>query len=268
MNDLKLAHDPEFGPHSSIFDPIKRLFATTRTLAPGQSAEDVARAATLDFLQRKRLKVTRQPTTFLVDIDVSSEYPEKAARIANAIAVSYFYEQVHSKYDTKGTIACRLAGSRQIDELKSRVLSSDKAVEEFRAANNLTIAQGVTVNDQQLGDLNSKLIEAHVQTAEAHSKFEQVQNIAKTHADPGTLDQALSSDVITRLRTQYADVAKNLADASAKFGPQHPMVVNARAQLHETQRLIDQEVARILESTRQAYQVAKSREDALQKSPR
>ena len=76
----------------------------------------------------------------------------------------------------------------------------------------------------------------------------------------------MSSDVITRLRTQYADVARNLADVSSKFGPQHPLVVNARAQLHETQKLIDQEVQRILESTRQAYQVAKSREDALQKS--
>src|SRR6185437_6426814 len=52
VNDLKLEQDPEFGPHSSIFDPIKKLFARTRTLAPGQSAEDVAKAATLDFLQR------------------------------------------------------------------------------------------------------------------------------------------------------------------------------------------------------------------------
>ena len=263
VDDLKLAHDPEFGPHWSILDPIKKLFSSPHKLAPGQSAEDVARAETLDYLGR-RLKVTREGTTFVIDINLSSESADKAAKIANAIADSYFYEQVHSKYDTKKIAAGWL--NQQIDDLKSRVLASDKAVEEFRAANNLTIAQGVTVNDQQLGDLNGKLIEAHVQTAEARSKFEQVQNIAKNHSDPGTLDQALSSDVITRLRTQYADVAKNLADASAKFGPQHPMVVNARAQLHETQRLIDQEVARILESTRQAYQVAKSREDALQKS--
>jgi capsular exopolysaccharide synthesis family protein len=130
----------------------------------------------------------------------------------------------------------------------------------------LTIAQGVTINDQQLGDLNNKLIEAHVQTGEARAKFEQVQNIVDTHADPGTLDRALSSDVITRLRTQYADVAKNVADASSKYGPQHPLVLTAKAQLRETQKLIDQEVHRILENTRAAYQVAKSREDALQQS--
>ena len=262
VNQLNLAHDPEFGPHAGFLDPIKKLFST-RTLAPGQSAEDVAKVETIEFLQR-RLKVTREGTTFVIDINVSSESADKAARIANAIVDSYFYEQVHSKYDTKKIAASWL--NQQIDELKSRVLASDRAVEEFRASNNLTVAQGVTVNDQQLGDLNNKLIDAHVQTAEARAKYEQIQNIVKNHSDPGTLDQALSSDVITRLRTQYADVAKNLADVSSKFGPQHPLVINARAQLRETQRLIDQEVQRILEGTRQAYQVAKSREEALQKS--
>jgi succinoglycan biosynthesis transport protein ExoP len=264
VSQLNLAHDPEFGPHSSIFSPIKKLFTTPQTLAPGQSEEDVARTAALEFLLRKRLKVSRDTTTFVINIDVSSEYPEKAAKIANAIAESYFNEQVRSRYDTQKIAASWF--NKQIEDLKSQVLASDKAVEEFRAGHSLTIAQGSTINDQQLGDLNNKLIEAHVQTAEARAKFEQVQNIIKTKADPGTLGQALSSDVIARLRTQYADVAKNVADVSSKFGSQHPLVVNARAQLHETQKLIDEEVKRILDSTRQALQVAQSREDALQKS--
>ena len=189
---------------------------------------------------------------------------QKAAKIANAIVDSYFSEQVRSRYDTQKIAASWF--NKQIEDLKSQVLASDKAVEEFKAAHSLTIAQGSTLNDQQLGDLNNKLIESHVQTAEARAKFEQVQNIVRTKADPGTLAQALSSDVIARLRTQYADVAKNLADVSSKFGSQHPLVVNARAQLRETQKLIDEEVRRILDSTRQALQVAQSREDALQKS--
>jgi polysaccharide biosynthesis transport protein len=264
VSQLNLARDPEFGPHSNIFSPIRRLFTAPKALAPGQTEEDVAKAAALDFLLRKRLKVARDTTTFVINVDVSSEDPEKAAKIANAIVDSYFSEQVRSRYDTQKIAASWF--NKQIEDLKSQVLASDKAVEEFKAAHSLTIAQGSTLNDQQLGDLNNKLIEAHVQTAEARAKFEQVQNIVKTKADPGTLAQALSSDVIARLRTQYADVAKNLADVSSKFGSQHPLVVNARAQLRETQKLIDEEVRRILDSTRQALQVAQSREDALQKS--
>jgi exopolysaccharide transport family protein len=264
VSELNLAHDSEFGPHSGLLSPIKRLFTSPQTLAPGQTEEDVAKATAIDFLLRKRLKVARDTTTFVINVDVSSEDAQKAAKIANAIVDSYFSEQVRSRYDTQKIAASWF--NKQIEDLKSQVLASDKAVEEFRAAHSLTIAQGSTINDQQLGDLNNKLIEAHVQTAEARAKFEQVQNIVKTKADPGTLGQALASDVIARLRTQYADVAKNLADVSSKFGSQHPLVVNARAQLRETQKLIDEEVKRILDSTRQALQVAQSREDALQKS--
>ena len=199
VSQLNLARDPEFGPHSSIFSPIRRLFTAPKALAPGQTEEDVAKATALDFLLRKRLKVARDTTTFVINVDVSSEDPEKAAKIANAIVDSYFSEQVRSRYDTQKIAASWF--NKQIEDLKSQVLASDKAVEEFKAAHSLTIAQGSTLNDQQLGDLNNKLIESHVQTAEARAKFEQVQNIVKTKADPGTLAQALSSDVIARMRT-------------------------------------------------------------------
>ena len=93
--------------------------------------------------------------------------------------------------------------------MKSRVVTSERAVEDFRSANNLTVSQGVTVNDQQITDLNNKLIAARVQTAEARAKYDQVQEIAKSGADPGGINAAIASEMITKLRTQYADIAKN-----------------------------------------------------------
>ena len=276
IDDLNLARDPEFGPHSSFIDlvlyPVKKLLIPKRPPVPGQGAEDVAKAQTLGFLQKRRLKVERQATTFLIDISVTSEDPQKAAKIANTIVNSYFQELVQGKYDTN-----KIASSwfdEQLRQLESKVLASDRAVEEFRAAHNLTVSQavtpaqsqGVTVNDQQLTELNNKLIEAHAQTAASQAKFELVQAVANGKADPGSLGDALASGVITQLRTQYGQVAKDLADASSKYGPQHPLVVNAKAQLRETQKLINQEIERIRESAQQAYQIAKSREDSLQKS--
>jgi exopolysaccharide transport family protein len=264
VENQHLGEDDEFGGRGSIIGSIKALVMPRRDAPSGQSPEDVARARAISFLGDRRLKVARDGVTFVVNVSATSESPEKAAKIANGVIDSYFAEQVQSKYDTRKIASSWF--SQQLQELKSKVEASDRAVEQFRASNNLTITQGVTVNDQQLTDLNNKIIEAHVQTAEARAKFDQVENIAKTHADPGILEQALSSEVIARLRTQYADVSKNLADVSSKFGPQHPLVVNAKAQQRETKRLIDEEVKRILENTQQAYRVAQSREDALQRS--
>jgi exopolysaccharide transport family protein len=262
VRKLKLTEDPEFTPRPGILDPIKRLFSAGGP-SDGASAEDAARARSIEILQ-KRMKVTRQGTTFLVDINVSSELPQKAATIANAIADAYFEEQVRAKYDATRIAANWLKG--QIDDLKSRVVASEKAVEDFRSANNLTVSQGVTVNDQQITDLNNKLIVARVQTAEARAKYDQVQEIAKSGGDPGGISAAISSEMIMKLRTQYADIAKNGADLSSKYGARHPLVTNIRAQLRDTQRLINEEIRRILDSTQHDYDVARSREASLKQS--
>jgi exopolysaccharide transport family protein len=262
VSRLKLTEDPEFKPKPGLLDPIRRLFSSSGP-SDGASPEGAAKSRSVEILQR-RMKVTRQGTTFLVNIAVSSESPQKAATIANAIADAYFEEQVRAKYDATRIAASWLNG--QIDDLKSRVVASEKAVEDFRSANNLMVSQGVTLNDQQITDLNNKLISARVQTAEARAKYEQVQDIAKSGGDPGGINAAISSEMITKLRTQYADIAKNEADLSNKYGARHPHVANVRAQRRDTQRLINEEIRRVLDSTKHDYDVARSREASLQQS--
>jgi exopolysaccharide transport family protein len=262
VDKLKLTQDPEFMAKPGLLDPIRNLFRSSGPV-DGASPEDAARAYSIYLLQR-RMKVTRQGTTFLVDIAVSSESPQKAATIANAVADAYFEEQVRAKYDAT-RIAAKWLGS-QIDALKNRVVASEQAVADYRSANNLAVSQGVTVNDQQITDLNNKLIAARVQTAEARAKSDQVQQLAKTGGDAGGLNAAVSSEMVSKLRAQYADIAKNEADLTSKYGPRHPQVANVRAQLKDTQRLINEEIQRIVQSTTHDYDVAKSREASLQDS--
>src|SRR6202035_6176677 len=97
---------------------VKRLFSLFSSGGPagGASPDDAVKARSVDILQ-KRMKVTRQGTTFLVDINVSSESPRKAAEIANAVAEAYFEEQVRAKYDAPRIAADWLNG--QIDGLNS-----------------------------------------------------------------------------------------------------------------------------------------------------
>jgi exopolysaccharide transport family protein len=259
---LKLGSDEEFVRPPTLLGSIRGLFRSSSS-RPAMNPEEVATIRAVDSLQQ-RLKVIRQGTTFLVDINVNSESPTKAAEIANSIADAYFEEQVRSKYEATRIAAGWLSG--QIENLKKRVTLSEKAVEDYRTANNLTTSQGVTVNDQQITDLNNKLVEARVLTAEARAKYDQIQQVAKSGGDPGSINAAISSEIITKLRTQYAEIAKSGADLSARYGERHPQVANIRAQLRDTQRLINEEVRRSLQGTRHDYDVALSREQSLQKS--
>ena len=117
----------------------------------------------------------------------------------------------------------------------------------------LIVAQGVTLNDQQLTDLNTRLVEASASTAEAKAKYDQAQELAKRRGDPGSLAEALSSEVVARLRTQYAELEKSSAELSNRYGTLHPTVGSVRAQLRDTQRLINEEIQRIVQSRRHAY---------------
>lgn len=261
VDNLKLKDDPEFVPPPGALDWVRSLFS--RSGASGTSAADIARARAVDTLQ-KRVKIVRQRSTFLVDITASSRDRDRAAAIANAVAQAYFMEQVRSKFDATKIAAGWL--NQQLEELKSRVAVSEKAVQDFRAENNLVVAQGVTINDQQMGDLNGKLVEARTEAAEARAKYEQVDRLAKAGGDSGSLAEALGSETIGRLRSQYADLAKTDADLSTKFGARHPQLETVRAQLRETRKLISEEIQRILQSRRHTYEVAAAREASLQKS--
>jgi succinoglycan biosynthesis transport protein ExoP len=158
VDTLKLTEDPEFTPQPGILDPIlnpiRRLLSTSQPDAD-TDPEVAAKVRSVELLQ-KRLKVERQRTSFLADINVSAWEAAKAAKIANEIAESFFVDQVRSKYEATKIAADWL--NRQIEQLRTRVATADKAVADFRGENNLIAAQGVTVNDQQITDLNNKLI--------------------------------------------------------------------------------------------------------------
>ena len=72
--------------------------------------------------------------------------------------------------------------------------------------------------------------------------------------------------MVTKLRAQYADIAKNEADLSSRYGQRHPLVANVRAQLRDTKGLINDEIRRILDSTRHDFDIARSREASLKQS--
>lgn len=258
VDTLKLTEDPDFMPTPGILASLNNMLSPQDRPAVDQhEAKTMSAVAIL----RGRLKVVRQRNTFLVDINVDSHEPRRAAEIANAIAGAYFEELIRSKSDATKTAAGWL--NQQLTDLKTRLQASDKAVEDYRGQHNLTLTKGETVNGQQISDLNSKLVQARAEAAEARAKYEQVAQIAQSKGDPGSLTEALASDTIARLRGQYAQLSMSEADLSSRYGAQHPQVTAVRAQLRDTKRLIGEEVRRILQSRHHEYEVAAAREASL-----
>ena len=214
-----------------------------------------------------RLTVTRQRTTYVINISFVSENPAKAARIANAMAEFYILDQLEAKFD-----ATRQANdwlSRRLTELRQQVQDSERAVEIYRTEEGLEAsAAGVTVSEQQLSELNAQLILARTGLAEAQAKYSRAQQIRRSGGTIESMADVVQSTTISQLRQKQAELARELANLASKYGARHPEIVNAEAQRRDIERQIGSEINRIVGSLENNVSVAQTRVASLEESLR
>jgi len=245
-----LEHDPEFARGPSLL-----------TLLMGRSAFPGGRdLAALNELKR-RVKVTRDPRTFVVEVDVTSRDPYKAVRIANAIAQSYLTEQTKVRADAARQVSQSL--SARLKELKDKVRDAEEKAEDYKASHNLVTANGQLVTDQQITDANNQLAAARARTADAKGRLDQIQQLQRNKDDNGAFPAALQSPTIAALRGQYAEVMRREAEQTATLGALHPAVIDIQAQAERLRRMIDAEIDRAAVAARTEYESAKASEQSL-----
>jgi succinoglycan biosynthesis transport protein ExoP len=146
------------------------------------------------------------------------------------------------------------------------VRQAEQRVEDYKKANNLLSSSGTLVNERQLTELNSQLILARSRSAEARARYEKIAEAQKNRADPGAIGEAVGSATITALRTQLAEIARKEGEINATLGSRHPAVIEIASQAQRIRRMIEEEVARIAEATRNDMERAQANEASLSAS--
>lgn len=75
----------------------------------------------------------------------------------------------------------------------------------------------------------------------------------------------LKSEVVTKLRSQYLDIANREADWARRYGANHQAAINLRNQMAEIQNSILNELQRLAETYKSDFEIAKQREAGVQK---
>jgi len=263
----KLTEDTEFGtPRPSLLAVIMSMFRTEEAEAGADPSLSPLMLATIKRL-RDALDVQRTGRTFILTIAITSEDKNKAARIANAIAERYVVDQLDARYEAARRASTWLA--ERMEDLAAQLRQSEEAVAKFRKENNLVATSSeskVTISEQQLSELNAKLIAARAEAAERRAKYDQAVQVNSRGGNLQAIPDVVHSLVIQDLRKQQAEVARKEADLVAHYSDQHPLVINARAERRDIERSISAEVQRILINLKNDLEVSKSREDSLQAS--
>ena len=201
----------------------------------------------------------------------------KAANIANALAETYVATSMEAKLKSSRDINQWL--QRRLVELKTQVDDAERALQNYKVANNLANIGRSSQTSEQLTLLNNQLSNARIATAEAKQRLDRLQhksgqeittiietdslNNAARAGRPTPLLFSLNSNDLIRLRSQYRDLETRQAEVLSRVGPGHAVAVKVGRQLDALRNSIHAEEARIGDAYVNEYQVAKAREDEL-----
>lgn len=240
-----LDKDPEFGGASTgAMSKLLGLFGIeTHPVRDATLGETEA----LEALSR-HISVKKPDRTFIVDIDVWSKEPAKAAMLANAISKAYLAESKSSQEIAARRATTDLSG--RLKELQSRLRSAENTLAVYKAQNNFVGTQDSLLTDQQLSSSSQRLAAAKAQTLDAQAKYDQIQASRRASTDGGAIPEALQSPTIANLRAQYADARKRLAEMTGELGPLHPSLRQMEKQVDDLRRTINEEIDRFAESAK------------------
>ncbi|MCK1676431.1 AAA family ATPase [Bradyrhizobium sp. 150] len=273
INQLKLANHPDFKASDLSLSSLQRWIQRWRSdslkdaqsAAPNQPSETTI-AAFLDRLSAGRISYSH-----VIEVNFSSSDPVLSAEIANAIASTYINGQLSAKFDATRTATSWLQD--RLRNLGDEALTAERAVNAYKSQNNIVSPGGKPIGEQQINELNARLVAARAQTSDALVKLKGYETILQTGSKSSPvagLPEALGADVlqspiITSLRQQYLDLARRESEWSTRYGRDHLAVVNLRNRVRDLRTSILEEVRRLAESSRNDFEAAQQRQQELEK---
>ena len=241
------------------FTPVQRpgMLVRLRTVLKQPTRPPDTMTVALAGLARV-LRVRRVQNTYVINVDVTSDDPVKAARVANALSKAYLDDQADAKAEAAHK-ANNLIDAR-LDELKDQVRRAETNVDQFRRANRIMTSEGGLLDEQQLTKLNTELVGVRTLLAATKARLDELTSTLKRGISAESLPEAMNSPVIQKLRDQLATVARREASLNAQFQPRHPVLVEVRAQMSAIKSQIAGELSRITAATQSEYQIAINRE--------
>lgn len=271
INELKLADDPELNGAKSLMHPIAQRVRkwTGSTLNNAAETPDQLSDRIIAAFQ-ERFSAARVNVSSVIEITFSWSDAVRSAQIANAIANAYVTDQLNAKFEANRTAMVWL--QQRLRELGDQAETAERAVNAYKSEKNIVSSGGKLVDEQQVSELNSRLVAVRAQTSEVAARLHRYETVLNTNAgDTQTTDSvapgsdALASPIITTLRQQYLDLARRESEYSAKVGKDHLSVVNLRNRMRDVRASILDEVRRLADSSRSDLEVAKQRQQEIEK---
>jgi polysaccharide biosynthesis transport protein len=249
--DLNLANNPNFVRNNA--DPATRLQIATGKVA-----------ANLDVIPPESGELIRY--------NYSSESPQLAAQVANAIADAFINSNLQRRYEASAYARNFL--ERQIAKTRGELENSERQLVQYAQAQGIIntgsptadSTDGTGSTSDAASPQGESLVQLNQALSDATAKRIAAQGAYQAALSSGSTNQEISS--VQPLQQQLAGLQAQYQDKRTYLKPDHPEMVSLHSEIDELQRQIATETSQVssgrINSLRADYLAALSAERALQ----
>jgi len=265
VRDLRLYQYPEFYQGHSYLglvtkDPRKIPSASDPN--PPDPNSEAYRNSVSNFM--KMVGVSPVERSNLVDVSFYSQNAELAARVANQLGEDYIDQNLQVKWNEALKASEWLSG--RLVELKSKLKSSEDALQAYAAKNSILFiqnavnAQAQSMANARLEQLETEYTRAQADRANREALYSLIQK-GKVQDLPGTLDNRL----IQSLEQNLSDLKRQYSELTATVKPGYPKAMALKQQIDTLQANLNHQKQALTHNISQEYEAAEAREKYLSK---
>ncbi len=211
------------------------------------------------------IKVEPVKDSRVITINFQSENPVFATLVVNTIAKAYQEEVMAIQMHASGYALQWM--TQKASEEKEKLARAEKRLQAYMQQHNIvTVQDKVAVVPQQLSDLTKKLSNAQEEKNDLQALYEQVRELRKQGGSFESLPILSENKELQEIRSQIREAERHISELRQKYGPKHPVMLEAKANLASLKDKKKQVVEKIIASVKTRYEAAKIREENARKA--
>jgi succinoglycan biosynthesis transport protein ExoP len=210
------------------------------------------------FIGRVSVDPVRGSRLVLVSFDATDS--RFSAQATNALMDEYVDQNLEVKLQASENMLAWL--DKELANQQKKVEESERALAEYRDKQNaLSLDDKQNIVLSRLNALNDAVTKAKMVRLQKETQYGQIKPLllrggAAGSVSPDALPIIVQSSQMQLLKGRLGDLQQQKAQLSAKYGEKHPSILNVSAQLTDTQRQLDLETAKALQSIKNDYDTA------------
>ncbi|KAA8601454.1 Capsular polysaccharide synthesis enzyme CpsD exopolysaccharide synthesis [Vibrio cyclitrophicus] len=253
ITKLNLENHPDFIPKQSLMGEVKGYLKTllpflnkkeSYQLSPEEQAEQ--KMLFLLSIYKSRLSIEPVSNTQLVKISYESSDPKLSAMVANTVGDVYIDSQMRAKMGITQQASTWL--NTRLSQLRIQLDDSEARLQAFREAQQLVDIEGIAgLATQELEQISQQLVEARNEKNNLQSINRVINEFGDYDIDTlGSMPEITNHSVIQDAKRDVITVERKLSELSEVYGPKHPNIISAKAELLTVKTNLNKQVAGLI----------------------